>query len=75
MFFKLKLITLNIATSSLLLLFLCLGSQNLDRRYKLNLLTNETVQLPIGFIIGSGFVIGFLSGGFSATFYIKNSKQ
>tara|TARA_Y100001968_G_C19270395_1_gene673934 strand:+ start:469 stop:696 length:228 start_codon:yes stop_codon:yes gene_type:complete len=75
MFLKIKLLTLNIATASLFILFLCLGSQNLDKRYSLNILINDTVQLPIGFIVGSAFTIGFLSGGISATFISKTENN
>ncbi|WP_269615927.1 hypothetical protein [Prochlorococcus marinus] len=54
-------------TSTLLLLiFLCLGSQNLEKRYKLDFFVNETVQLPIGFLVGTSFTIGFLSGGLAS---------
>ena len=67
MFFKLKLLTLNIATAILLILFLCLGSQNLSKRYSLNLLVNKTVDLPIGFLIGSSFTFGLISGKTSNT--------
>ena len=64
MILKIKLLTFNITSSLLLILFLCLGSQNLDKRYRLNLLLNETVELPSGFIIGIAFTFGFISGGF-----------
>ena len=72
MLLKLKLLTFNITTGILLILFLCLGSQNLDKRYNLNLLVNETVELPIGFIIGISFVIGFVSGGFTSVLMMKD---
>ena len=73
MFLKLQLIFYNLASCILLILFLCLGSQNLDKRYKLNILTAETVQLPIGFLVGISFSLGILSGGTSSIFMI-NSK-
>ena len=71
MFLKIRLLSINITISILLLIFLCLGSQNLTKRYKINLLMNETVELPSGFIVGVGFILGFLSGGFSSTLIIK----
>ena len=71
MLLKIKLLTLNITCSLLLILFLCLGSQNLDKRYRLNLLVNETVELPSGFIIGIAFNIGFISGGLTASLKAK----
>ncbi len=71
MLLKIKLLTFNITCSLLLILFLCLGSQNLDKRYRLNLLINETVELPSGFIIGIAFSLGFISGGVTATLNTK----
>ena len=72
MLLKLKLLSVNLSLATLLLFFLCLGSQNLDNRYKINLLFNETVELPSGFIIGVSFIFGFLSGGISSTITIKD---
>ncbi len=74
MFFKLQLLTLNIATAILLIFFLCLGSQNLEKRYTLDFLVNRTVPLPIGFIIGSSFTLGLLSGGLTSVIMINNDN-
>ena len=71
MFLRIKLLTFNITSSLLLIFFLCLGSQNLEKRYSLNLLLNETVELPSGFIIGIAFTLGFTSGGLTATLNAK----
>tara|TARA_B100000945_G_scaffold290342_1_gene263987 strand:- start:82 stop:312 length:231 start_codon:yes stop_codon:yes gene_type:complete len=75
MFFRLQLLTLNIATAVLLILFLCLGSQNLGKKYSLDFLINKTVPLPIGFIIGSSFTLGLISGGLTSVFMIKNDDK
>ena len=71
MLLKIKLLTFNIICSIFFILFLCLGSQNLDKRYRLNLLLNETVELPSGFIIGIAFSLGFISGGLTASLNAK----
>ena len=63
MFFRLQLLTLNIATAILLIFFLCLGSQNISKKYSINFLANRTVDLPIGFLIGTSFTLGLISGG------------
>ena len=73
MFFRLQLLTLNIATAILLIFFLCLGSQNLDKRYSLDLLVNKTVTLPIGFLIGTSFTLGLMSGGFTSVLMMKEN--
>ena len=74
MFFKLQLLTINICTAILLVFFLCLGSQNLEKRYSLNLLVNKTVALPIGFLIGTSFTLGLLSGGLSSISMIDDKE-
>ncbi len=75
MFLKLKLLTLNISTGLLLILFLCLGSQNLGKKYSLNFLVNKTVPLPIGFIIGTSFTLGLMSGGLTSVLMINDENS
>ena len=75
MFFKSKLLTLNIGTAILLIFFLCLGSQNLSNKYSLNFLFNKTVELPIGFLIGTSFSLGFISGGLNSVLMINSNEN
>ena len=75
MFFRLKLLTLNIATAILLIFFLCLGSQNLGKKYSLNFLINKTVSLPIGFLVGTSFTFGLISGGITSVLMINNNDK
>ena len=75
MFFRLQLLTLNLTTAILLIFFLCLGSQNLGKKYSLNFLINKTVDLPIGFLIGTSFTLGIMSGGLTSVLMIKNNDQ
>ena len=75
MLLKIKLFTFNISIVALLIVFLCLGSQNLEKRYSLNLLVNETVELPIGFIVGIAFTLGFASGGITSTLMTKGKSN
>ena len=75
MFFKLQLFTLNIATAILLIFFLCLGSQNIGKRYSLDFLINKTVALPIGFLIGTSFTFGLISGGLTSILTINNNDE
>mgnify|MGYP001160905830 FL=1 len=72
MFFRLQLLTINVASSILLIFFLCLGSQNLEKRYSLDFLINKTVNLPIGFLIGTSFTFGLMSGGLTSILMINN---
>ena len=75
MFFRLQLLTLNIATAILLIFFLCLGSQNLGKKHSLNFLINKTVDLPIGFLIGTSFTLGLISGGLTSVLMIENNAK
>ena len=75
MFFKLKLLSLNVATSILLIFFLCLGSQNLSKRHSVDFLINKTVPFPIGFLIGTSFTLGLISGGLTSVLIIDNNDQ
>ena len=72
MFFRFQLLTINIATAILLIFFLCLGSQNLDKKYSINFLVNKTVSLPNGFLIGTSFTLGLISGGLTSVLTMNN---
>ena len=47
-----------------LFLLLMVGIQNSSNKSKINLLINETVKLPISFIIGVSFIGGSILGSF-----------
>ena len=50
--------------NSCLFLLLIIGIQNSSIKSKVNFLINETVKLPISFIIGSSFIGGSIIGSF-----------
>ena len=50
--------------NSCLFLLLIIGIQNSSIKSKVNFLINESVQLPISFIIGASFISGSLIGSF-----------
>ena len=50
--------------NSCLFLLLIIGIQNSSTKSKVNFLINETVKLPISFIIGTSFISGSLMGSF-----------
>ena len=50
--------------NSCLFLLLMIGIQNSSKKSKVNFLINQTVKLPISFIIGSSFIGGSLIGSF-----------
>ena len=61
--FLLKKLILSFVFNTSLFLILIIGIQNSSNRGKVNLLINETVTLPISFIVGTSFI----SGSFAAT--------
>ena len=54
-----------------LFLLLFIGIQNSSEKSKVDLLINETIKLPISFIVGSSFILGSIFGNF-IVFDIKN---
>ena len=75
MLFELQLLTLNLTTAILLVFFLCLGSQNLNQKYSIDFLINKTVSLPVGFLIGTSFTLGLMSGGLTSILIQNNDKN
>ena len=63
-FYIKKLFFIVIFNSSLFLL-LFIGIQNSSNKSKVNFLINETIELPISFIVGSSFILGSIFGNFN----------
>ena len=62
MFLPLKKLIFTFTYNSCLFLFLIIGIQNSSNKSKVNLLMDETVKLPIGFIVGTSFITGSILG-------------
>ena len=62
MLFPFKKLIFTVAINSCFFLLLIIGIQNSSIKSKVNLLIDETVSLPVGFIIGSSFITGSLLG-------------
>tara|TARA_Y100000589_G_scaffold162761_1_gene154639 strand:+ start:2502 stop:2696 length:195 start_codon:yes stop_codon:yes gene_type:complete len=41
-----------------LLIFLIIGLQNSSNKHKIDFIFDETIELPVGFIFGSSFILG-----------------
>ena len=54
-----------------LFFLLMIGIQNSSNKSKVKLLKNETVHLPISFIIGSSFIGGSITGNFLNVNFMK----
>ena len=48
--------------NSTILVLLFIGIQNSSNKSKVNLLIDETIELPISFIVGSSFILGSILG-------------
>ena len=62
----------NFFYNSSLFLILLIGIQNSSSKVKVNLLINETIRLPISFIIGTSFITGSI---FGSLLKLSNSKN
>ena len=57
--------------NSCLFAILFIGIQNSSNKSKVDLLIEETIELPISFIVGSSFILGSILGSF-VDFNINN---
>ena len=59
-----------------LLVILIIGIQNSSNKTKVNFIVNETIELPISFIIGITFISGSMLGSFiNITEFLKKNKS
>ena len=65
----------NVFYNSSLFLILLIGIQNSSSKVKVNLLINETIRLPISFIIGTSFISGSIFGSLFKLSTTKNTVQ
>ena len=75
MLLRLRLLLASLGGGALLLLLLCLGAQNLDRRVSLNLGFGRSAELPTGFLVGIALVVGVISGGSAAALLLPGRDQ
>ena len=50
--------------NSCLFALLFIGIQNSSNKRKVDLLIQETIELPISFVVGSSFILGSILGSF-----------
>ena len=75
MFFPLKKIFFTITFNSCLFLILIIGIQNSSDKGKINFLIEETIELPISFIIGCSFISGSIFGSLLTPNIIRKNKR
>ena len=64
MSFLVKKLFLTVIFNSCLFVVLFIGIQNSSNKNKVDLLIDETIELPISFIVGSSFILGSIIGSF-----------
>ena len=70
---SIKKITFSLIFNSSLLLMLIIGIQNSSNKNKVNFFFNESVELPVSFIIGVSFISGSILGSFIK--FLDQSKE
>ena len=70
----LKKIIFALTFNSCLFLLLMIGIQNSSSKSKVSFLINQTVNLPISFIIGSSFIGGSIVGSLININFSKKTK-
>ena len=74
MLYSLKKIFFTIIFNTSLFLILMVGIQNSHNSRKVNLISTESISLPISFIIGLSFISGSLTGSLLSTSFINRKK-
>ena len=64
MSFLIKKLFLAVIFNSCLFVVLFIGIQNSSNKNKVDLFLDETIELPISFIVGSSFILGSIFGNF-----------
>ena len=62
MSFLIKKLFLGVIFNSCLFIVLFIGIQNSSDKNKVDFLIDETIELPISFIVGSSFILGSIFG-------------
>ena len=73
--FLLKQLILSTTFNISLFIVLMVGIQNSSNKSRVNLLNDETIPLPISFIIGTSFIGGSILGGFITLNFVKPRKS
>ncbi len=76
MIYSIKKFIFALLLNSSFLVILIIGIQNSSNKNKVNFIANETVQLPVAFIVGISFISGSLLGSIlNIDDLLKNKKS
>ena len=73
--FLLKKVILSFVFNGSLFLILIIGIQNSSHKGKVNFFINETITLPMSFIIGTSFISGSFAGTLISLIYGRKIKK
>ena len=68
-------LTTSLAHTTLLVLMIALGSQNLSSKHNINLGLTTTEAYPSGFLIGISIALGSLSGALTTALIIPSENN
>lgn len=71
--FLIKKIILSLIFNASLFFILIIGIQNSSNKGKVNFLINETINLPISFIVGTSFISGSVAATILSLIYGKKN--
>ena len=69
-----KKILFNFTFNTCLLILLLIGIQNSSNKARVNLIIDDTIDLPVSFIIGASFISGSIFGGILPMTFFKNKS-
>ena len=76
MSYSIKKLIFGLLFNGSLLVILIIGIQNSSNKTKVNFIVNETIELPISFIIGITFISGSILGNFvNITKFLRKNKS
>ena len=75
MFFEFKKFLFNTTINFIFFFLLLIGIQNSSNKAKVDLLIDETIELPISFIIGTSFISGSLLGSLITLNFVNPRKS
>ncbi len=71
---KVSVLFLNLLVNFVMFSLLFLGVQNANKKNAINFLSYQSVEMPLGFILGVSFILGTTTGSLPVLFS-KNSKD
>ncbi len=69
-----KKILFNFTFNICLFILLLVGIQNSSNKARVNLIIDDTIDLPVSFIIGASFISGSIFGGVLPVIFFKNKS-